>query len=115
MKRRSPVTRMVLVGVRIAWGARLLLSPDGMLAKCPGLMPGYVRGAVRVLGARQVIEGVLLTGHARRPPPEWSIAVDGLHGLSMLALAAVRPGLRPAALRSAASAMALAGLSTYER
>jgi hypothetical protein len=33
----------------------------------------------------------------------------------MLGLAAVRPGLRPAALRSAASALTLATLSAYER
>jgi hypothetical protein len=68
-----------------------------------------------VLGVRHLLEGALLARAARRPPPEWSIAVDGLHGISMLALAAARPPLRRDALRSAASAFTLAGLSAYER
>ncbi len=106
---------MVLVGARMAWGARLLVSPDRVLAKCPGPVPGYARAGVRVLGARQLVEGAVLARHSRRPPPEWSIAVDALHALSMGALAAARPTLRPAALRSAASALAFTALSAYER
>jgi hypothetical protein len=115
MRRRSPAARTALTTARIVWGAVLLASPDRVLAKCPDPVPGYARGAVRVLGARQLVEGIVLARHARRPPPEWSIAVDALHALSMLALAAARPGLRPAALRSAASALVLTGLSAYER
>jgi len=115
MRARSPVARTVLTATRIVSGTVLLVSPDRVLAKCPDPVPGYARTAVRVLGARQLIEGAVLARHARRPPPEWSIAVDALHGLSMLALAAARPGLRPAALRSAASAVTLAALSAYER
>jgi hypothetical protein len=99
----------------MAWGARLLVSPKRVLAKCPDPVPGYARAGVRVLGARQLVEGALLARHPRDPPPEWSVAVDGLHALSMLGLAAARPGLRPAALRSAASALTLAALSAYER
>jgi hypothetical protein len=115
MSPRSPAARTVLTATRIAWGAALVVSPDRVLAKCPDPVPGYARSAVRVLGVRQLIEGAVLARHPRRPPPEWSIAVDALHGLSMLALAAVRPGLRPAALRSAASALTLTALSAYER
>jgi hypothetical protein len=70
---------------------------------------------VRVLGVRQLVEGAVLARHPRRPPPAWSIAVDALHGLSMIAVAAGMPGLRPAALRSAASAFTLTALSAYER
>jgi hypothetical protein len=92
-----------------------MVSPDRALAKCPDPVPGYARAAVQVLGVRQLVEGAVLARRARRPPPAWSIAVDALHGLSMLALAAARPGLRPAALRSAASAFALTALSAYER
>jgi hypothetical protein len=92
-----------------------MASPDRVLARCPDPVPGYARTAVRVLGARQIVEGAVLARHARRPPPKWSIAVDAIHGLSMLALAAMQPGLRPAAVRSAASALALTALSTYER
>jgi hypothetical protein len=115
MRPRSPAARTALTAARIAWGTALLVSPDRFLAKCPDPVPGYARVGVRVLGARQLVEGAVLARHARRPPPEWSIAVDALHALSMLALAAARPGLRPAAVRSAASALALTALSAYER
>jgi hypothetical protein len=115
MRPRSPAARTALTATRIVWGAVLLVAPDRVLAKCPDPVPGYARAAVRVLGARQLVEGAVLARHARRPPPEWSIAVDALHGLSMLALAALQPGLRPAALRSAVSAFTLMALSTYER
>jgi hypothetical protein len=115
MSPRSPTARTALVAVRMAWGARLLVSPERVLAKCPDPVPGYARVGVRVLGARQLVEGALLARHPRDPPPEWSVAVDALHALSMLGLAAARPGLRPAALRSAASALTLAALSAYER
>jgi hypothetical protein len=115
MRPRPPAARTALTATRIIWGVVLLTSPDRVLAKCPDPVPGYARTGVRILGARQLLEGAVLARHARRPPPEWSIAVDALHGLSMLALAALQPGLRPAALRSAASAFTLTALSAYER
>ncbi|HET6868192.1 MAG TPA: hypothetical protein VFH80_19920 [Solirubrobacteraceae bacterium] len=115
MRPRSPSARTALTATRIVSGAVLLTSPDRVLAKCPDPVPDYARGAVRVLGVRQIVEGAVLARHPRRPPPKWSIAVDALHGLSMLAVAATRPGLRPAAVRSAASALALTALSAYER
>jgi hypothetical protein len=115
MRARSPTARTALTAARIAWGTVLLLSPDRVLAKCPDPVPGYARAGVRVLGARQLVEGAVLARHPRDPPPEWSVAVDALHAFSMLGLAAVRPRLRPAALRSAASALTLAALSAYER
>ena len=103
------------MGARMAWGALLMVSPQRMLAQDPDPAPGYVRLGVRVLGARQLVEGAVLARRAGLPPPKWSIAVDALHALSMLALAATKPRLRPAALRSAASALSLAALSAYER
>ncbi|MBV9802049.1 MAG: hypothetical protein JO130_02600 [Solirubrobacterales bacterium] len=115
MTRRSQDARALLVGARLAWGALLLAWPDRVLSEGPEPAPGYVRGAVRVLGARHLVEGALLVRRGDRTPPEWSIAIDALHGLSMVALAAFSPALRPDALRSAASAFTLAGLSAYER
>ena len=112
MKRGSAGARTVLIAARITWGALLVVTPQRVLAE-PA--PGYVRATVRVLGARHLLEGAVLARHAQRPPPAWSIAVDVLHGFSMLALAAARPGLRSDALRSAASALSLAALSAYER
>jgi hypothetical protein len=106
---------MALTAARIAWGMVLLVSPERVLARCPDPVPGYARVGVRVLGARQLLEGAVLARHPREAPPQWSVAVDALHALSMLGLAVVRPGLRPAALRSAASALTLAALSAYER
>jgi len=97
------------------WGGLLLVAPERTLVKNPDPAPGYVRAIARVLGARQLVEGAVLAHHSRRPPPEWSIAVDALHALSMVALAAVRPDVRSDALRSAASALTLAALSAYER
>jgi hypothetical protein len=68
-----------------------------------------------VLGARHLREGALLARRGDRSPPEWSVAVDALHGLSMVALAAFSPVLRRDALRSAASAFTLAGASAAVR
>jgi hypothetical protein len=115
MTRGSADARAVLVGVRLAWGALLVAWPDRVLSEGSEPAPAYVRGAVRVLGARHLVEGALLVRRGDRSPPDWSIAIDALHGLSMLALAAARPALRADALRSAASAFTLAGLSAYER
>jgi hypothetical protein len=115
MRPRSPAARTALAAARIAWGTVLLISPNRVLEKCPGPLPGYARSGVRVLGARQLIEGAVLARHPRDPPPEWSVAVDAIHALSMLGLAALQPQLRPAALRSTAAAMTLAALSAYER
>ena len=103
------------MGARIAWGALLLALPQRVLPEGPDPAPAYVLGAVRVLGVRHLLEGAVLVRHARRAPPRWSIAVDALHALSMIALAAARPALRRDALGSAASALTLATLSAYER
>lgn len=99
---------------RLAWGALLIARPDSVLSG-PGDPPGYLRVTVRVLGVRQLLEGALLARRARQPPPEWSIAVDGLHGLSMIGVAVGRPPVRRDALRSAAFALSLAALCAYER
>ena len=99
----------------MAWGALLLAAPERVLAEGPDPTPAYVLGAVRVLGVRHLVEGAMLVRRARLPPPAWSIATDALHALSMLALAAVRPRLRPNALRRAASALTLAALSAHAR
>jgi hypothetical protein len=115
MTTRSASTRTALVAARLAWGAVLLLSPQRVLAEPTDRLPGYVPAVARVLGARHLVEGALMARHPQSPPPRWSIAVDALHGLSMLALATARPTLRADALRSARAALSLAALSAYER
>ncbi len=115
MRRGSARTRTALVAGRLAWGVLLATHPDSVLSGPGDPPPGYVRSAARVLGVRHLVEGVLLARRARQPPPEWSIAVDALHGISMVGLALARPPLRRDALRSATCAFGLAALSSYER
>jgi hypothetical protein len=71
--------------------------------------------AVRVLGARHVLEAAVMAAEHERRPPRWMIGVDAAHAASMLALAALSPRLRRDALASAASASVLIGLSLGER
>jgi hypothetical protein len=118
---RSSRARAALIVIRSTWGTLLLLAPDRLVAP-PGAtgtnVPGGSRSVLvgaRLLGVRQVLEASLLARHADQAPPVWSIAVDAVHALSMLGLAAAAPPLRGAALRSAACAVALATLSAYER
>jgi hypothetical protein len=117
---RSSRTRAALIVIRSTWGTLLLLAPDRLLAPPRSVgtnLPGGPRSVVvgaRLLGARQVLEASLLARHADQAPPGWSIAVDAVHALSMLGLAAAAPPVRGAALRSAAFAAALATLSAYE-
>ena len=101
--------------LRILWGGLLVLFPRQLLALCRGDRSRPVVVSARLLGARHLLEGVVLTSERRRTPPGWMIAVDLVHALSMLALAAVRPRLRRDALLSAGGAFFLGGLSLRER
>jgi hypothetical protein len=71
--------------------------------------------AVRILGARHLIEAGVMAAEHDAGPPRWMIGIDAVHATSMLLLAAVSPRLRRAALASAASASVLIGLSLRER
>jgi hypothetical protein len=96
--------------VRGVWGGVLLLDPGLPLRLGGGLDTKGVRTATRILGARHLIETVVLTRNDPRAR-RWIAAVDALHALSMLGLAAVSPRLRRDALLSAASASALVTMS----
>jgi hypothetical protein len=98
--------------IRGAWGAVLLADPDLPLRLGGGLDSRGVRVAVRILGARHLVETVLTT---RDPRLVRGVrVVDGIHAVSMLILAAASPRLRRDALLSAASASALVALSLSE-
>ena len=97
--------------VRGAWGGILLLDPGLPLRLGGGLDTRGVREATRILGARHVIETVVLTRTHDARVRRWIAAVDGVHALSMLGLAAVSPRLRRDALLSAASASGLVAIS----
>jgi hypothetical protein len=101
--------------VRGAWGALLLIDPGWPLRVGGGRDTPGVRAGVRVLGARHLAETLVLsTAHDERPR-HWILAIDAVHGASMLGLAAASPRLRRDALLSAASASALVLLSALER
>jgi hypothetical protein len=107
--------RAALIVARGAWGAALLLGPRRLHASAGAPASRPVLVAARVLGARQAAEALVLAGDLDRPPPRWSVAVDGLHALSMLIVATVSSRHRRDALISAAVALSLAGLSGHER
>ncbi len=92
-----------------------MLAPRRLLLIARAPVPAPVLVTARVLGGRHVAEALLLGCQPNRPPPLWSIAVDGLHALSMFVVAAVSPRFRRDALVSATFALSVAALSSYER
>ena len=113
--RESSRARAGLIAIRGVWGFALVLDPRRLLLTASAPVPAPVLLTARVLGGRHLAEALLLGRHPDRPPPVWSIAVDGLHALSMLFVAAVSPRFRRDAAISATCALSLAGLSSYER
>jgi hypothetical protein len=93
----------------------LLAAPRTVLAMCGGDRSRPVVVAVRILGARHVLESTLMAAEHERRPPAWMIGVDAVHAASMLLLAVLSPRLRRDALASAASASALIGLALGQR
>ncbi len=102
--------------VRVVLGAVGALRPR-TTARVWGLDPGstVVRAVARFLGVRHVAQGVALYGGASRRVRAVSAAVDLLHGVSMVALAATCPRLRRAASLSAGVAFACAAGSSPRR
>jgi hypothetical protein len=71
--------------------------------------------AARALGARHVLEALVMAREHEHRPPLWMIGVDAAHAASMLLVAARSPRLRRDALASAATASGLIALSWRER
>jgi hypothetical protein len=69
--------------------------------------------ATRILGARHLVEVVILS--RRQTEPRWPVLVDVAHCSSMIAVAACSRRLRSDALTSAAVAAVLAGWAELER
>ena len=88
---------------RAAYGVALLAAPGGALRLC-GVRRASAAGraVVRLLGARELIQALLL-----HPGSRAGVAIDTAHGLSMLGLAAVDRDVRRPAMVSAAAAAAL--------
>ena len=102
---------IVLTVVRVAWGAVLLAAPRMVMALI-GQRPAGVRSRLvaRLLGARDLVQAVVLARHQSRPTVA-GIAVDALHSSTMLGLAIRRPEYRRGALFSAliAACFAISG------
>ena len=105
---------------RAGWGAGLLITPDRTSALVPGVTPdGRARAVIRVLGARQLLQGAL---SAVSPTPAVlavGVWVDGLHALSGVLFAAVdRRRARPVLLDASLAAVLAAvgwGLDAQRR
>jgi hypothetical protein len=97
---------------RLVWGLLELLGPRHV-ARIGGADGNRTaENVVRVLGARDVAQATMLP-RVTREAALLGAAVDGLHALSMVGLAVVRPAWRRPALTSAtiSSAFAVAGLA----
>jgi hypothetical protein len=101
------VTRLLRAG----WGGALLIAPDRLLSLFGGERSAPVIMAMRVLGFRHVLEAVVMVAEDDPRPPRWMIAIDLVHAVSMVGVAASWPSVRRDALLSAASALSLVGLS----
>ena len=111
----SSDTRRGLIVIHAALGVGLLLCPRCLLPVSRGAPLRVLVGTAKVLGGRHLAEAAALSLHPDHPPPQWSIAVDGLHGLSMLAIARFSARSHRAASASAIVALSLATLAAYER
>lgn len=101
---RGPVLRM-LCSVRAGVGLARVAFPDTVL---PGLaatpLPSHARLVVRLLGARQIVQGVVTRREPTRTVLCLGAAVDAAHAASMVGLAFDR--------RYRRTALADAGIAT---
>jgi len=113
-----PHVETVIARGRLVYGAALLLAPDALLGELRmGPLDRRARSVARVLGARQLIEGTLVGSGASVRRIGLGAAVDGVHALSMGALAWLDPRRRRLATANAlvATALALAGVVEVRR
>jgi len=94
----------------IGWGAALLVRPDAVAAAVGG-RPTPPSWLVRVLGARQVVQQVVVLARPTSAVVNTASAVDLTHAASMLAALVLAPRYRRAELVSAAVATASAVLT----
>lgn len=110
--RARGVPTALSVGAGAAWGGALLGVPGALVHRLTGRRADEAETVVaRVLGARQLLQAAAVGRWPHRAGRIGAVA-DGLHALSMVALAVARPRYRRPALASAAVAV---GLSALER
>lgn len=108
----------LLSGVRAGYGAVQLATPAySAEQRLGGPLDRATQRVVRVLGARQVTQAGLTLVFPAEPVLGLGVAVDALHALSMVALAAATPRWRRPALVSGltAAAFAAAGVLAARR
>lgn len=102
--------------VRLVWSVLLLAAPKSVLA---ALAPKErssprARGVVMVLGARNLVQSVIELLRPTRTVLGTAAAVDGIHALTFIAAATVRPDARwrRAALINVLTALAFCAATT---
>jgi hypothetical protein len=111
-------TETVLASVRAGYGAVQLAVPAWSAEqRLGGPLDSATLRVVRVLGARQVTQAGLALAFPAEPLLGLGVAVDGLHALSMVPVAAATPRWRRPALVSGltATAFAIAGVLAARR
>ncbi|MGH3842965.1 MAG: hypothetical protein ACRDS0_16185 [Pseudonocardiaceae bacterium] len=99
--------------LRTGYGAVLVLAPDPVIRLSTGHRSDRpTRAVARVLGARQVVQGLLCAGAPGRAVLALGVEADLVHAVSMVGLAAVDRARRRAGLVDAlcAGSFAVAGL-----
>ncbi|MGH9068738.1 MAG: hypothetical protein ACRD0J_14800 [Acidimicrobiales bacterium] len=94
---------------RAGYGAVLVLAPSRVARLYSGRPPdGVATAIVRVLGVRQVVQGLLSVGDPGPAVLALGAEVDVAHAASMVALAAADPDRRRGSLVDAAAAGTMA-------
>lgn len=108
------MTLLSLTAVRSAFGMALLLFPAPAARAGAGPPPSpLARRTIRVLGARQLAQGLAMPAHPSGTVLALGAGVDAAHAASMMALCVLSRKWRRAALVDAviASCLASAGLA----
>lgn len=107
-------SRVVRIGASAglaAWGAALLAAPTRTVHSVTGTDPVPPEPILRVLGARRVVQHLLVASTSSRTVAWASVGTDVLHASSMIAAARIWPEYRRAELTSAGIAAVAAGLT----
>ena len=94
--------------VRLGLGAGLLVAPGAAASLTRTEATGGVRTVVRVLAARYLVQSFAGGRLAPRWHTDLDVAVDAIHAVTMVGLAAVSPAHRRLAATSAVVATVLA-------
>jgi hypothetical protein len=99
---------------RLAYGSTLLVAPHVLLRQG---VDGRVRAVARILGARQLLQAVLVPPDSSPRRVCLGALVDGSHAATMAACAVISPKHRRLAGRNALTALgfAAAGLAEVRR